>query len=166
MKPANSESQATRPRVFGVSRNVFFLGWVSFLTDVSSEMIFNMLPLFLLNVLGVGTAVIGLIEGLGDSAATILKVVSGWLSDRLGRRKGLTTLGYALSTIAKPFLLVASAWGRCSLYASAIERAKVFAPHLAMPCLPTPPPPRRWGGASAFTALWTPLAPSWASPAP
>ena len=111
MKPANSESQATKPRVFGVSRNVFFLGWVSFLTDVSSEMIFNMLPLFLLNVLGVGTAVIGLIEGLGDSAATILKIVSGWLSDRLGRRKGLTTLGYVLSTIAKPFLLVASVWG-------------------------------------------------------
>ncbi len=103
--------QAGQKGFFGVSRNVFFLGWVSFLTDVSSEMIFNMLPLFLMNVLGVGAAFIGLIEGLGDSAATILKVVSGWASDKLGQRKGLTTLGYVLSTIAKPFLLLAATGG-------------------------------------------------------
>ena len=103
--------QASQKRFFGVSRNVFFLGWVSFLTDVSSEMIFNMLPLFLMNVLGVGAAFIGLIEGLGDSAATILKVGSGWSSDKLGRRKGLATLGYVLSAIAKPFLLLASTGG-------------------------------------------------------
>ena len=106
-----SERQSVRPRAFGVSRNVFFLGWVSFLTDVSSEMIFNLLPLFLMNVLGVGTAIIGLIEGLGDSAATLLKIASGWLSDRLGRRKGLTILGYVLSTAAKPFLYIANVWG-------------------------------------------------------
>ncbi len=111
MKQADSERQSVAPRAFGVSRNVFFLGWVSFLTDVSSDMIFNLLPLFLLNVLGVGTAIIGLIEGLGDSAATMLKIASGWLSDRLGRRKGLTTLGYVLSTAAKPFLYIANVWG-------------------------------------------------------
>jgi len=103
--------QAGEKRFLGVSRNVFFLGWVSFLTDVSSEMIFHMFPLFLSQVLGVGTAFIGLIEGLGDSAATILKLVSGWASDRLGKRKGLTTLGYVLSTVAKPFLLLASSGG-------------------------------------------------------
>jgi MFS family permease len=107
MKQATGEPK----KVWGVSRNVFFLGWVSFLTDVSSEMIFNMLPLFLANVLGVGIAFIGLIEGLGDSAATILKIVSGWASDRLGQRKGLTTMGYFLSTIAKPFLYIASTGG-------------------------------------------------------
>ena len=105
MKRATSQPK----KVLGVSRNVFFLGWVSFLTDVSSEMIFNVLPLFLSNVLGLGTAFIGLIEGLGDSAATILKIASGWFSDRIGKRKGVTTAGYVLSTLAKPFLYVASA---------------------------------------------------------
>jgi len=95
-------------KFFGVSHNVFFLGWVSFLTDVSSDMIFNVFPLFLSHVLGVGAAFIGIIEGLGDSMATILKVVSGWASDKLGQRKGLTTFGYVLSTVAKPFLLLAT----------------------------------------------------------
>jgi len=109
--PSNNMSKRERGKAFGVSRNVFFLGWVSFLTDVSSEMIFNLLPLFLMNVLGAGTAIIGFIEGLGDSAATLLKIASGWLSDRLGRRKGLTTLGYVLSTLAKPFLYIANVWG-------------------------------------------------------
>ena len=63
MKQAASQPK----KVLGVSRNVFFLGWVSLLTDVSSKMIFNVFPLFLSNVLGLGTAFIGLIEGLGDS---------------------------------------------------------------------------------------------------
>lgn len=118
MEQANSEPK----RLWGVSRNVFFLGWVSFLTDVSSEMIFHMFPLFLSHVLGVGAAFIGLIEGLGDSAATILKVVSGWASDRLGRRKGLTTFGYVLSTVAKPFLLLATS-GAAALAIRFFERA-------------------------------------------
>jgi len=114
--------QAGEKRFLGVSRNVFFLGWVSFLTDVSSEMIFHMFPLFLSQVLGVGAAFIGLIEGLGDSAATILKLVSGWASDRLGKRKGLTTLGYVLSTVAKPFLLLASS-GAVALAIRFFERS-------------------------------------------
>ena len=99
-----------RPKPFGLSPNVFFLGVVSFLTDVSSEMIFTILPLFLFNVLGVGTAIIGLIEGIAESTATLVQPFSGWLSDRLRRRKALATLGYGLSTIAKPFLYFASAW--------------------------------------------------------
>jgi len=98
-------------KVLGVSRNVFFLGWVSLLTDVSSEMIFTVLPLFLLNVLKVGTPVIGLIEGIAEGTASLLKLVSGWLSDRLGQRKSLAVFGYTLSTLAKPFLYIASAWG-------------------------------------------------------
>lgn len=98
-------------RLFGISRNVFFLGVVSFLTDVSSEMIFTLVPLFLLNVLRVGTPVIGLIEGIAEGTASLLRVLSGWLSDRLGRRKGLTAFGYSLSTLVKPFLYFATAWG-------------------------------------------------------
>jgi MFS family permease len=112
-----------KPKSFwGVGRNVFFLGWVSFLTDVSSEMIFNVFPLFLSHVLGVGATFIGVIEGLGDSVATILKVASGWASDKLGQRKGLTTFGYILSTMAKPFLLLATS-GAAAMAIRFFERA-------------------------------------------
>ncbi len=99
-----------RRKIFGLHPNVFFLGLVSFFTDASSELTMTILPLFLANVLGVGPAIIGLIEGIAESTATILKVVSGWLSDRLGRRKPLAVLGYGLSTLAKPFLYLAGAW--------------------------------------------------------
>jgi len=124
MKQANSgpDSSKISKKYFGVSRNVFFLGWVSFLTDVSSEMIFNVFPLFLSHVLGVGVTFIGVIEGLGDSAATVLKVMSGWASDKLGQRKGLTTFGYILSTVAKPFLLLATS-GAAALVIRFFERA-------------------------------------------
>ncbi|HLE51237.1 MAG TPA: MFS transporter [Anaerolineales bacterium] len=92
-------------------RNVWALSITSFLTDISSEMLFNLLPLFLANVLGVGTAVVGLIEGVAETTASLLKVYSGALSDRLGKRKTLTVLGYGLSTLVKPFLYFASSWG-------------------------------------------------------
>jgi len=103
--------QAERKGTWGVSRNVFLLGWVSFLTDTSSDMVFNMFPLFLAHVLGVGATFIGVIEGVGESTATMLKLVSGWASDKLEKRKGLTTIGYTVSTVAKPFLLLASTGG-------------------------------------------------------
>ena len=92
-------------------RNVWVTTVTSFLTDISSEMLINLLPLFLFNVLGVRTAVIGLIEGVAETTASILKIFSGWLSDRLRARKGLAVLGYGLSTIAKPFLYFATTWG-------------------------------------------------------
>ncbi|MDO8491287.1 MAG: MFS transporter [Dehalococcoidia bacterium] len=97
--------------IFGFNRNVFLLGIASFLTDVSSEMMFTIMPLFLTNVLGASTSVVGLVTGVGESTATLLRLTSGWLSDRVGSRKWLTTLGYSLSTVAKPFLLIAGAWG-------------------------------------------------------
>jgi len=105
------QKQIEDKKYFGVSRNVFFLGWVSLLTDVSSEMIFTVMPLFLLNVLKVGTPIIGLIEGIAEGTASLFKLVSGWLSDRLGQRKSLAVFGYSLSTLAKPFLYIASSWG-------------------------------------------------------
>ncbi len=92
-------------------RNVWVVTATSFLTDISSEMIVNLIPLFLANVLGAKTAVIGMIEGLAETTASLMKLYSGWLSDRLGKRKWLTVLGYGLSTIAKPFLYFANAWG-------------------------------------------------------
>jgi len=85
-------------------RNVKVFGIVSFLTDVHSEIVLPLLPLFVTSVLGLPATFLGLIEGIADSTASFLKVGSGWLSDRLGRRKGLIVGGYALSTLAKPFL--------------------------------------------------------------
>ena len=101
----------TEKRRLGVSPNVFYLGITSFLTDVSSEMTLTILPLFLSSVLGVGAVVIGLIEGVAESTATILRVFSGWLADRTGKYKGLTVLGYGLSSLAKPALYFANTWG-------------------------------------------------------
>lgn len=98
-------------RRLGLSPNIFFLGIVSFLTDVSSELIFTMMPLFLANVLGAATVVIGFIEGVAESTASLLKIFSGWSSDRLGNRKSLAFVGYALSSLSKPFMLIASSWG-------------------------------------------------------
>jgi len=84
---------------------------VSFLTDISSEMTITILPLFLTSVLGVGPAIIGLIEGIAETTATTLRVFSGWLADRTKKRKALAVAGYALSSLAKPFLYFATTWG-------------------------------------------------------
>ena len=92
-------------------RNVWVVTLTSFLTDISSEMLSNLLPLFLFNVLGAKTNVIGLIEGTAETTASVLKVFSGWLSDRLGQRKWLAVGGYALSAFSKPFLFFANSWG-------------------------------------------------------
>lgn len=106
--PASDAAQ--RQGVRTLPRNVWVVTITSFLTDVSSEMVLNLLPLFLAGSLGVKTNVIGLIEGVADTTASLLKVVSGWLSDRLGSRKGLAVTGYAISTVSKPFLYLASTW--------------------------------------------------------
>jgi MFS family permease len=92
-------------------RNVWVASATSFLTDVSSEMVFDLLPLFLSGVLGVRTAAIGLVEGVAEAVASFLKVGSGFLSDRAGRRKWLAVAGYAISAASKPLLLFASSWG-------------------------------------------------------
>lgn len=90
--------------------NVWVVTATSFLTDISSEMIFNLVPLFLANVLNAGTAVIGLIDGLAETTASLVKIYSGALSDKLGNRKWITVIGYAVSTIAKPFMYFAGIW--------------------------------------------------------
>ncbi len=98
------------PPVLHLAPNVVVLGVVSFLMDVSSEMTLTVLPLFLSGVLGASPSMIGLIEGIADSTNTGFKVISGWLSDLRGKRKGLTTFGYSISTVAKPFLYFATTW--------------------------------------------------------
>jgi MFS family permease len=92
-------------------RNVWAASLTSFFMDVSSEMVINILPLFLSNVLGVKTNIIGLIEGIAEATASLLKVFSGWLSDKLRARKWLAVAGYGLSTVAKPFFYFANSWG-------------------------------------------------------
>jgi MFS family permease len=107
----DKKSRLVPRRVFGINRNVFFLGIVSLLNDISSEMIFTIVPLFLLNVLGVGTTFIGLVGGLSDSTDAVFRIFSGWTSDKVRRRKPLAVVGYSLSTLAKPFMYLASSWG-------------------------------------------------------
>ena len=98
-------------RIWGLNPNVFFLGIVSLLTDISSEMIFTLVPLFLRNVLKAPFISVGLVGGLSESADAIFRIFSGWLSDRIGRRKLLATLGYSISTVVKPFMYLATSWG-------------------------------------------------------
>jgi MFS family permease len=98
-------------KIAGLPRNVWALGLTSFFTDISSEMTLNLVPLYLFNVLLVKTSTIGLIEGIAEATASLLKVFSGYLSDRIAKRKGLTVGGYALSAISKPFLYFADTWG-------------------------------------------------------
>ena len=106
-----SEQKTAKKRGLNLSPNIIFIGFISLLTDVSSEMIFTLMPLFLANVLGAATVVIGLIEGVAESTASLLKLLSGWLSDKWGNRKYLSFIGYALSALSKPFMLIANAWG-------------------------------------------------------
>ncbi|MBN1460037.1 MAG: MFS transporter [Armatimonadetes bacterium] len=103
------QGAATKPT--GLTRNVLLLSAASFLTDVSSEMSITFLPFFLANVLGVKTALIGLIEGIAESGAALTRVLSGYLADRWRRCKGLVLLGYGISAISKPFLYFAASWG-------------------------------------------------------
>lgn len=92
-------------------RNAVLLGLVSLFTDVSTELVYPLLPLFLTETLRAGPALLGLVEGIAESVAGLMKVGSGYWSDRLGRRKPLAAAGYALGALGKLFLFVASSWG-------------------------------------------------------
>lgn len=94
----------------GFGKNVTVAGFVSFFMDVSSEMIYPLVPLFLANTLGVNKSVIGLIEGVAESTASLLKTFSGWFSDRIGNRKWLMAVGYGLSTLSRPLVATAAGW--------------------------------------------------------
>jgi MFS family permease len=94
-----------------LKKNVYALGVTSFFTDISSEMILALLPLFL-TALGAGKTAIGLIEGIAEFTASTLKTFSGWISDKLKKRKLLVIIGYSLSTFTKPFIAAAGNWGQ------------------------------------------------------
>ena len=109
MKPLSTDTSGKR--IWGLNPNVFFLGIVSLLTDVSSEMIFTLVPLFLANVLKTPFTIIGLVSGLSESIDAIFRIFSGWISDKVGKRKPMAVLGYSISTVAKPFMYLATSWG-------------------------------------------------------
>jgi len=94
----------------GLSRNVIVLGFVSLLNDGASEMIYPLLPIFLSIVLGAGPAAIGVIEGIAETTASLIKLYSGYLSDRINRRKGWIVAGYAIANVVRPLIAFSTSW--------------------------------------------------------
>lgn len=108
--PPSDRTSATTAHI-RMPAAIWVLGFVSLLMDISSEMIHSLLPLFLVGTLGASTVVVGLVEGLAESTALVVKVFSGALSDHLGRRKGLAVFGYGLGALTKPLFAIASSAG-------------------------------------------------------
>ena len=139
-----------RTSLLGLDRNVVVLSFTSLLNDVSSEIIYPLLPTFLATVLGSGPTYIGLIEGIADSAASLLKLASGWLSDRWGRRKGLVVAGYATAAAVRPLVALAAAPWQVLLIRLADRTGKGLrsAPRDAL--LAESTSPTAWGRAFGF----------------
>src|SRR5688500_15386500 len=100
--------QARPASRFGLSRPVWLLGWVSFFTDMASEMLYPLLPLFLVQVLGAGAMSLGLIERAAESTNIELKVFSGWLADKSGSLKKLVLAGYGIVSAFRPLIGLAT----------------------------------------------------------
>lgn len=94
----------------GITRNVFLLGITSLFTDLSSQMVFPLIPLFLTGVLGAGAYAVGIVEGAAEMTASLLKVLSGYWSDKIRRRKPFVLLGYSISSFVKPLFALANIW--------------------------------------------------------
>src|SRR5687768_17364125 len=97
-------------RVWGLPRNVVAISLVSLLNDASSEIIYPMLPAFLALALNASPKAIGVVEGVAESVSSLLKLASGYFSDKTGRRKGLVVFGYGLASVARPLLAFATSW--------------------------------------------------------
>ena len=117
MSAADTEqSLATEPSpVPGISRNVFVLGLVSFAADISSEMLYPVLPIFLTATLGTPVSLVGVIEGIAEGTASVSKVPAGWISDRLPERRSLVAGGYALAALGKLLLALSFVWPQALL---------------------------------------------------
>ncbi|MBI5124033.1 MAG: MFS transporter [Candidatus Omnitrophica bacterium] len=94
----------------GLNKNIIVLSVTSFFTDISSEMLYPIIPIFLTSVIGVPMSILGLIEGIAESAASLLKALSGWYSDLFRKRQPFITIGYFLSALGKLFLFFAYTW--------------------------------------------------------
>lgn len=105
----------------GITKNIFILGLVSLFTDLSSQMVFPLIPLFLTTVLGAGAYAVGIVEGAAETAASLLKVISGYWSDKIKKRKSFVLFGYSLSSITKPLFAFANIWSFV-LFIRVVER--------------------------------------------
>jgi MFS family permease len=105
----------------GITKNIFILGFVSLFTDLSSQMVFPLIPLFLTTVLGASAYIVGIVEGAAETTASLLKVVSGYWSDKIKKRKPFVLFGYSLSSITKPLFALANVWSFV-LFIRVIER--------------------------------------------
>ena len=110
MKKIVSARRAGKGRLFSLPRNVVLLGWTSFFTDAGSEMILPILPLFLRGVLKAPMLVIGIIEGVAEATANVLRFFSGLHADRIGKSKPFVIFGYSLSAVVKPLLALVPSW--------------------------------------------------------
>lgn len=108
-------SQSKKRKLFAMNPVIVLLGFVSLLTDLSSNMIVPILPLYLTTVLHVQVGSIGIIEGIAESTASILKLFSGWMTDRTRKHKLLMLIGYGLSNLTKPFFALSTSWGQVLL---------------------------------------------------
>jgi len=138
MSPATAEAPRTRPSIPG---GVWALGLVSLFMDVSSEMVHALLPVFLVTVLGASVTTVGFLEGIAEATASITKVFSGTWSDRLGKRKALTVLGYGLAAFTKPLFALAptTAWIFGARFADRVGKGIRGAPRDALMADLTPP---------------------------
>jgi MFS family permease len=130
--------EKTRPRL---PVGIWVLGGVSLLMDISSEMIHSLLPLFMVGTLGASALVVGLVEGVAESTALMVKVFSGVLSDYLGKRKALAVFGYALGAFTKPFFAIAPSigWVLAARFADRIGKGIRGAPRDALVADIAPP---------------------------
>ncbi|WP_043202972.1 MFS transporter [Pseudomonas putida] len=140
---SNEESSAanTSRTLPKIPRSVWALGFVSMFMDISSEMIHALLPLYMVTVLGTSVVAVGVIEGIAEATASITKVFSGALSDRLGKRKLLTVLGYGLGALTKPVFPMASGleWLIAARFVDRVGKGIRGAPRDALVADVTPP---------------------------
>ena len=108
--PGTSGTPGTPGTLFGLSRPIWLIGWVSFFTDMASEMVYPLLPLFLTQVLGAGAMSLGVIEGAAEAANSALKILSGWWADRSRSPKKLVLLGYGMASAVRPLIALAQTW--------------------------------------------------------
>jgi MFS family permease len=101
---------STRRYFGGLSRNTFLLAFASLFADISTEMLYPILPIFLTQTLKASGSIVDLVEGIAEATQNIVQGFSGWLSDKLQRRKPIALVGYTLAAIAKPLMGFATAW--------------------------------------------------------
>lgn len=123
-----------------IPKNVKALGFVSLINDAASEMIYPLLPIFLTSVLGAGAGVLGIIEGIAESTASLLKLFSGWISDKIKKRKILVLIGYSLAAFGRPVIALCSTWWQVAVvrFVDRLGKGVRTSPRDALVSLSTP----------------------------